>query len=710
MVDNSLLKTFMEETEENLQIMEEALLELENKEKDKELLDTVFRSMHSIKGGAGLVGLELISDITHKLENILEDLRQEQQQVPEPVFNFLFEGMDIIREMLKTEDFEGEDIPEARELLSALEDYYSGKKNEESKDKKENSNNTGGKFYRVRLKFREDIFENGTDPLMLILELEENGFIVSSKLDPEGLPDIYELDPYKLYLSWEFIIYSRNSLSKIKEIFIFVADDNDIEVKEISKKKVNQLEVDKEKIKLLQEQKIITEIQAEKLLKGDLTLTYIFKKDNKQKNENKGESISRSKKSQRREMKQSRTVRVDAGKLEDILNDIAELLIAQSRVKELTSSCLEKTDRSTRMNINSSFEDVDKIIRRVQEEVMNASMIPIAGTFTRMQRLVRDISREKNKKVNLKIRGKETELDRKIVEQLGDPLKHLIRNAIDHGLETPEEREAKGKPETGTIILEAFHQEGNIFIKVSDDGAGIDKDKVLKRAVDRGLIEKGQKLNESDIYNLLFKPGFSTSDSVSDISGRGVGLDVVKNNINNIRGNVTVESSQDQGTTFTIKLPLTLAIIDGMIIRVGKERFVIPLTSIVEFVDARRQVFKRVEGKGTIINLRDEYIPYLPLYQLFDISLEKVEAVNKKEGLLVILSNGQKKLAVQVDEIIGEEQVVIKSVKENMGQARGFTGATIMGDGNVSLIIDVSSVFEMARNKINFDNGDKFHA
>ena len=681
MEENSLLSIFTKETLDNLQILEEALLSLENNPNDEELLDQVFRAMHSIKGGTGLVNLDKIGEIAHKLENILEDLRQKDGEISEDLFNYLFEGMDIIREMINSGDYEGEDIEGVEKLISDLDDYekevLDNKKSSNGNDIKEDNENSGLKYYKITLNFRQDIFETGTDPIMLLMELDEIGDIKRTGLKENDLTDIYKLDPYKMYIGWELIFATEESLGNIRDIFIFVMDENEIEFVDITS------EIDQ----YLDESEIKTPT-----------------KESKDETERSGSSIR--KKSKTAADKQSKTIRVEADKLEEILNDIAELLIAQSRVKELTSDLITDTERSKKMDINSSFEDVDKLIRKVQEEVMNASMIPISGVFTRMQRMVRDISRRTDKKVNLVLRGKETELDRKIIEQLADPLKHLVRNAIDHGLELPEVREEKGKPATGTIVLEAFHQEGNIVIKVSDDGAGINKEKVIEKAINNGVIESGENLSDEDIHQLIFKPGFSTAEKVSDISGRGVGLDVVKNNINGIRGNISLDSKPDQGSTFTIKLPLTLAIIDGMIIEIGVNKYVLPLTSIVEFVDASRQKFSQLEGKGMIIQLREEYIPYLPLYKLLDIPGDQVLASEPGEGLLVILSNSKKKIALQVDEIIGKEQVVIKNVKENIGYVQGVTGAAIMGDGNVSIILDGNSLFNIAQQKMNIKSSD----
>lgn len=397
-----------------------------------------------------------------------------------------------------------------------------------------------------------------------------------------------------------------------------------------------------------------------------------------------------------RKKEQMETIRVDTAKLENIMNNIAELLIAQSHVKE-TVLQQSGAERSLNMEVNNSFEEVDKIIRRLQEEVMNASMVPVGDTFMRFQRVVRDLAKDLGKEVELVISGQDTELDKKVIEQISDPLKHLLRNAVDHGLEGPAEREAAGKKRRGIIRLHAFHLEGNIIIEISDDGRGLDEEAILNKALEKDLITEGNSLTQAEIHQLLFKPGFTTAREVSDVSGRGVGLDVVLNNIENLRGKIEVSSQKGQGTRFSIKLPLTLAIIDGIMVRVGEERFIIPLTSIIEFIKVKPGEIVQAEGKGQMLHLRKEYIPFNSLHLLFNV---EPEFYSPLEGILIILKESGKKLALLVDEIIDQEQVVIKSVKDFMGDQRGMAGATILGDGTVAFILEVSSLFRMSRDNL----------
>jgi len=309
--------------------------------------------------------------------------------------------------------------------------------------------------------------------------------------------------------------------------------------------------------------------------------------------------------------------------------------------------------------------------------------------------MIRDLARDINKEVKIHIEGKETELDKQVIEQIADPLKHLIRNALDHGLETPDVREAIGKPREGTIVLRAFHQEGNIVIQISDDGKGIDEKAIFAKAIEKQIVSADEKLSKQEMYLLLFRPGFSTAKQVTDISGRGVGLDVVMTNIKNLRGTVEIDSEIGKGTTITIKLPLTLAIIDGMMVRVGQERFIIPLNMISEFIKASPEQVHQAEGRGAFIHLRGENLPYAGLYDLLDLD---ADCHTPTDGILVVLQHNNRKLALMVDDILGQEQVVIKSLKENMQQQiDGIAGVTILGNGMVAIILDVPTIYKMVK-------------
>ena len=380
------------------------------------------------------------------------------------------------------------------------------------------------------------------------------------------------------------------------------------------------------------------------------------------------------------------TIRVETDKLDKLVNLVGELVIGVARVNQLA-------ERSGGEELGSAVEALDHISRDLQEQVMRVRMIPVEGTFNRFQRVVRDLAGEMGKKIRLEMSGTETELDKNVIEQIADPLKHLIRNSADHGLEMPAARVAAGKPEMGTIWLRAYQQEGKIFIEVADDGAGINRQRVLSKAVERGLVASGAQLSDSEAFGLMFQPGFSTAEKVTEVSGRGVGLDVVRQNIEALRGSVEVESKPGMGTTFRIKLPLTLAIIDGMTVSVGAEILTMPLLSIVESLRPKAAEVQTVEGRGELISVRGEYLPLVRLHEVFGLPTERKDPT---QALVVIIESVGRRFGVLVDDILGEQQAVIKSLEQNYQKVEGVAGATILGDGRVSLILDIHGLEKMA--------------
>lgn len=661
-----LVQVFLEESREILQQLENDLLEMERRPDDLEIIKRVFRAAHTIKGSAGLTGLDGISSLAHRMEDVLDQVRATGEPMSKDCFDIVFQSMDMLNCMVDM-TAGGEEIP--LDMADVLKEQLSFFLYEESPGLKQAAAAMmsvplppARSIFHISMNFRPDILETGNDPLNYIQELREKGTILDSNVNISKLPDLDELDPQKMFLSWVIILETECTREEIEDIFVFIVDDNEIRIKDITNDYGDE-NYDKFTGELL-----VDRIKEAKVAPGQLDALL-----EKQRNA--------------REQEQVNTIRVDTRRLEQILNSVAELVISQSRVKELVSK-----QSQVDVEVFTAFEAVDKIIRNLQEEVMKTSMIPIGGTFTRFQRMVRDLSAEKGKKINLVIKGQETELDKRVIEQITDPLKHMIRNAVDHGLETPEEREQRGKQRVGTILLKASHQEGNVVIEVSDDGRGLDEDKIRRKAVEKGLVDENQRLTTAEIQRLIMMPGFSTADSISDISGRGVGLDVVATNIQSLRGTIEIESDQGSGTSYFIKLPLTLAIIDGMMVTVGEEKYILPLTSIVEFIKAGAKEIKTVEGAGKVVNVRNEYLPLASLYQLMGVKPDKPDPI---DGLLVVLKDAKKKMALLVDDILGQEQVVTKSLKDNYDHVQGVAGATILGDGRVAMILDVPTLIKM---------------
>ncbi len=824
MNDEELHGVVKEECKENLQSMEELLLEVDKGALDQEMIDSIFRTIHNVKSGVGILGLENISEVAHRLENILDEIRQsEQPQISREVLNLLFSGVDLLKQVMESEALEESYfLEQAQKLLNKLDSYEKGDEPvEESPDMEEygetgiaglvrgfnreyinNANNEGKGICRVQVKLRKDcmmksvraymvvkalsevveiieispraeeleeekveedfyilvsgenldysvvkeklqgisevegvevsdidldkgleIFEHetgpaafpspekktdvqnryfrieiniassalkaGLDPLMFMVELEEVGKILESYANMSDLPALEDLDPTCLHIYWTLFMETPKTKQDLESLFALVPENSKILIEDITgeadlwfkdDKKVGELLVERGLVSpedietVLQKQKRIGEMLVEegKLCSGQVEKVLQKQEDIRGKSD---------------------TIRVDSQKLDNILNNIAELLIAQSSIKSLVYR-LSDNSRILHGEIENAFQETDKIIRRLQEDVMKTSMIPIGSTFLRMQRLVRDMTEETGKEVEMVVGGKDTELDKKVIEDVADPLKHLLRNAVDHGLETPQERRRKGKDASGTIHLNAYHREGSIVIEISDDGKGIDCEAVWEKALERGIVNSGDRLSEEEIQRLIFVPGFSTAGEVTERSGRGVGLDVVMDNLKKMSGDIEVSSEKGAGTTFKIKLPLTQAIIDGMMVRVGEERLIIPLSGITEFIKAEPESVRQAAGKGLVLHLRREYIPVAALYQLFKL---KPEFASPSEGILVILQEGHKKMALLVDEIIGQEQVVIKSIKDQLEQAEGIAGATILGDGKVSLILDTVALFRMSK-------------
>ena len=384
------------------------------------------------------------------------------------------------------------------------------------------------------------------------------------------------------------------------------------------------------------------------------------------------------------------SIRVGIDKVDNLINLVGELVITQS----MLSRSAINVDTNEHDNLLEGIELLERNTRELQEQAMRIRMLPIDFVFQRLLRLVHDLCRSLEKQAEIRLSGNSTEVDKTVLEKIGDPMVHLIRNAVDHGIETPEQRRALGKPETGLIEVSAYHESGNIIIKIKDDGKGLDHKKILEKSIERDLVKEGEELTEAQIQNLIFQPGFSTAEQISNVSGRGVGMDVVKRNINTLGGDIEVISKAGTGSTFIIRLPLTLAILDGQLVQVGNEIFIIPLTAIVESVQINPEHFKKVSGKSEVYRFREEYVPVIRLNEVF--RLKSADNENIHRGLLVITEIGQR-VGLFVDDVIGQQQVVIKSLESNFHHVKGLTGATILGDGTVAMILDIPSLVEYCK-------------
>ncbi len=688
---DELTQIFLDESEEEIRELETGLMKLEEQGEDADTINRVFRAAHTIKGSAGLIGFEKVSNFTHTIENILDRIRNNQLKVTKKLISHLLESVDVLKRMISA-SAEGEEIDSmaVEDITNRLKRFSGLEAPAEAAPVKEKKT-LEPRVYSIFMGFRPDLFLTGQDPLMLIRELSDIGELLEVRPYTKTLPDFYTLIPTTCYISWDIRLKTNQPLSEIQNIFIFVTDENDIRIADITdqykggvdmslaEKPIGEILVerghvrDEDVLETLKEHKTTGEALVEK---GKVPKAVIDKVVKEQ--------------SESRKAVKTSTIRVDTDKLDKLVNLVGEMVISVARLSQLASEVRDDKVSRTLQNANAALE---RISRDLQEQVMRVRMVPVEGTFNRFRRVVRDLAFEQGKKIDLKMSGTETELDKNVIEQIGDPLKHMIRNSIDHGIETPQERLASGKPEVGVIWLKAFQREGNIYIQISDDGRGINKDKLLNKAREKGLAAPDKNYTDEEIFQFMFAPGLSTADKVTELSGRGVGMDVVKRNIEGLRGTVDVRSELGKGSTFTVKLPLTLAIIDGMMVKVGSEVLTVPLSVIDKSVRPKPEEVKTVEGKGELIDIRGDYIPLVRLYELFEIPTEKLDPT---QALVLIVQSSKSRYGILVDDVLGQTQAVIKSIDKNFRKIDGTSGATILGDGRVSLILDIYGIERMA--------------
>jgi two-component system chemotaxis sensor kinase CheA len=717
---------FYEEAAEHLAIVEDGLLQLEQHPEDLDLLNKIFRSAHSIKGTSGMFGFNAVAQFTHKMETLLDLLRNGQKVVTPEIADLLLKSTDCLKTLIESAKT-GAPVDAATMQRLTVELAASQTLGEPARGVGLARNGTKQASSPLPLALSPSplhqytiawippkwLFQRGLDPLQIFKELANLGTLSQVSVDTTKLPELAVMDPEKCYLSWTMKLETAKDRLVVDAVFEFVREDSHLVIEEcevLSVKCEAQDErqttsdasqeasvidgaepkplgeilvesgaVSRETVdKALSRQKRVGEILVEQHAVTQQQVEQALQKQKQQ------ESAAQSKKTD------TTSIRVDTDKIDKLVNLVGELVITQSMLSDLGS----------RFEINQlpvlleRMAQLEGNTREIQERVMSIRMLPIGTAFSRFPRLVRDLSAKAGKKIQLVLSGEETELDKTVIESIGDPLTHLVRNSADHGLETPEERLDNNKPELGTIRLNAFHEGGNICITVEDDGRGLNRDKILAKAVKQGLIAENEKLSDDQIWPLIFKPGFSTAEKVTDVSGRGVGMDVVKRNIEGLSGTVSIKTALGKGTIFTLKLPLTLAIIEGMTVRVGKETYIVPLLSILESIQPKAGAIKTVVGRGELINVRETYLPMMRMYEVFSLQPEYTDPT---KAILLILETEGERVAVMVDEILGQQQVVIKSMEQNFRKVDGIAGATILGDGTVGFILDIRGLLEIAR-------------
>lgn len=663
-------QVFFEESFEGLDVMETGLLNLDSGEADSEEINSIFRAAHSIKGGSGTFGFKNIADFTHIMETLLDEVRDGVRELTREGINILLKSVDCLRMMMTAASEGGEvDDDEVKQNYVALETILNADgapaasattAQAASASAATSTNTVSGTNWNINFAPHKNFMQFGNDPVRILRELSKLGEI-SGLVDTSKVPAFADLNPEDMYLSWDLQLKGDVSKEAIKDVFAWVEDESDISITQGAAKPA----VVQAKTPVTAAPKPASSTDAAKA-----AVSTADKKD--------------------KQAGTTSSIRVGIDKIDDLINMVGELVITQSMLSMLG----EDFDMSRLEKLQEGLIQLDRHTRELQESVMQIRMVPISFTFSRFPRMVRDLSDKLGKNIELVMHGENTELDKTVIEKIGDPLVHLVRNSVDHGIEMPADRIAAGKPESGTIQLNAFHRGGNILIEITDDGKGIDKDVIFNKAVDKGLVEAGAKLSDQQIYDLLFMPGFSTAAEITDVSGRGVGMDVVKKNIMSLGGAIETHSVKGQGSIFSIRLPLTLAILDGQSVSVGSDNYIIPLVSIVESVQPKKESLNMVAGKGETYKLRDEYLPIIRVRDLFNVPDAKADEL--EEGLLVVVEADGKRFGVFVDDLLGQQQVVIKSLESNYKRINGVSGATILGDGSVALILDIPSLIRMS--------------
>ncbi len=681
---------FFEESFEGLDVMEQELLELEE-DADLESVNTIFRAAHSIKGGSATFNFNQVAEFTHVLETLLDEVRDGKRAITREIIDLLLKSVDCLRGMLnQLQDGEtvSDDYLEIVSYFNQLLNKEGGSDSEKADlltESDQANQDEGLLVWKIKFAPEAYILQTGNEPLRMFKELQGLGGL-EVKVDVSKLPDFESIDPENCYLSWQLELDTSEDKSAIKEVFEWVeddcqlditVDDNQSQAGSNAQQQITEQNATPQEVK--QESASAPPVAQSKAVEGENTLVPIKSEKNK---------------SNVKKPSSNASIRVGIDKVDMLIDLVGELVITQSMLGELG----ENFDMSKVEQLISGLRELEANTRELQESVMRIRMLPIGFVFNRLPRMVRDLSAQLGKKIDLVIRGEETELDKTVMEQIGDPLTHLIRNALDHGIESTEQRLAAGKNETGTITLEAYHQGGNIIIEIKDDGAGIDPDIIYAKAIEKGMIAEGTELPKDQIIGMIMEPGFSTAAVVSDVSGRGVGMDVVKRNINNLGGSVDISSELGEGTVFTIRLPLTLAILDGQLVRSADQIFVIPLASIVESIPLSSIQITRIAGDMPVYNNDGEYIPIVDLCTEFEI---KQDAQSINQGLIAIVEGENRKIAIKIDELLGQQQVVIKSLETHYKSIEGVSGATILGDGRVSLILDIVGLAKRSGERAN---------
>ncbi|MCW4455175.1 chemotaxis protein CheA [Flavobacterium sp. MXW15] len=643
--------TFFEESREGLDAMEAGLLAMEDGQHDAETINSVFRAAHSIKGGAGTFGFDAIASLTHVLETLLDELRAGKRALESAAVDAMLASVDVLRALLREAEHGQPADPEAvRAVTVRLQAVLSGEAAQAAGAAEAKGDETPD-GWQIGFVPAPSLFMSGNDPLRIIRELESLGSLqVAARL--ERLPGFAHLDPLEAYMAWDLGLIGKVPRSKIEDTFAWVVDDCELDIRPAAPPSLATVAPAP-----VAEAPRAAAAAANAPAAGG------------------GQEAESS-------------IRVSVDKVDALINLVGELVITQAMLKQVSGAL----DPVHAERLFAGLDLLERNTRDLQEAVIGVRMLPVDAVFRRFPRLVRDLSTRLGKQVRLRTIGEGTELDKGLIEKIADPLVHLVRNSIDHGLEMPDVRRQAGKDEAGTITLAASHQGGHIVIEVSDDGRGLNRDKILAKAQERGLAVPDNP-TDAQVWDLIFQPGFSTADAVTDLSGRGVGMDVVRRNIQALGGEVQLESETGRGTRVLIRLPLTLAILDGMTVAVGGETLILPLAYVLEALQPKDEDVRTMAGEGRVLRVRGEYLPILSLRECYGYD----DGGGNAEPLVVVVEGDGQKIALEVDELLGQQQVVVKNIENNYRRISGVSGATILGDGRVALIVDIGGLVRSLR-------------
>lgn len=694
-------EVFFTESFEALDSMESALLNLTPGTADSETINTIFRVAHSIKGGAGMFGFNEVAAFTHTLETLLDELRAGRINVTEQICDGLLQSVDQIRAMMNAvQKHESMDMTDANTLQEIFKGIVGGGGTAQAaKTAKtaevppaalaaavpEPTAVVGAEMpapqadgaeavgWRIRFKALPELLERGNDPLRMFDELAGFGEL-EVQPDVSALPSLEAIDFTRCHIVWSLVLRTARSRADVEQVFEWAEGDCELKIEPLLAEVAAQRSVPSAPPATQSEQ-----------VDATANVTSMPRRDASQKASSPGKPAAAS-----AAQAEVSSIRVAIEKIDELLNTVGEIVITQSMLSQLATTF----DGPNSERLRTGLDQLESNVRELQESVMRVRMLPVGSVFSRFPRMVRDISQRLGKQIRLKISGEQTELDKTVLERIGDPLVHLVRNSVDHGIESTQDRIEAGKPAEGTVHLDAYHKGGAINIVIRDDGKGLDRARILEKARSKGLIDQDATMSDEQIYELIFLPGFSTAAATTDLSGRGVGMDVVRRNIKELGGNVELRSELGKGTTVTITLPLTLAIVDGQKVQVGSETYIVPLVTIMESLQVRRGSVRVVPGQGELFSFRGDYLPVIRLHEVFGVEPRSTDI---EQGLIMVVEGDGRRAGLLIDELLGQQQVVIKSMETNYTRIEGIGGATILGEGAVALILDVPGLLRMAQ-------------